>query len=304
MSKIITFNSHEVKELVVATTIASSFRQMRTNLEITTLQQSTVSTRQQNVRNAIARGLIVKESFVTGSYKRHTMISPLAEADIDIFVVLDPQYYKAGGYAALLDRVREVLLETYTSTPQISRNGQAVTITFTDFVVDVVPAFYRKGGGFLIPSTSQHRWIATDPRVHETSMSEANAAHDGNLVPIIKMIKGWNRQINRSFRSFYLELLVEKILCGVTISNDQSACRYVFDKGRELIKYKMKDPAGLDSDQIPGLLSVNNVEDAVSRFNTAYNRAIRAESFARNGKLADAVNEWRKVFGDYFPAYG
>lgn len=288
----------------MATTINSSFRQMRTNLEITTLQQSTVSTRQQNVRKAIARRLIVKESFVTGSYKRHTMITPLAEADIDIFVVLDPRYYKADGYAALLDRVREVLLETYTSTPRISRNGQAVTITFTDFEVDVVPAFNRKGRGFLIPSTSEQRWIPTDPRVHETSISDANAAHGGDLVPIIKMIKGWNRQINRSFRSFYLELLVEKILQGVRIGNDPSACRYVFDKGRELIRYKIPDPAGLDSAQIPGLLGANSVEDAVRRFDTAYNRAVRAEGLAGNGKIADAVNEWRKVFGDYFPAYG
>jgi predicted nucleotidyltransferase len=288
----------------VATTIASSFQQMRSNLEITSLQQSTVSTRQQNVRDAVARRLVVKESFITGSYKRHTMISPLTEADIDIFVVLDPQYFKADGYEALLDRVRAVLLETYPSTPRISRNGQAVTITFTDFVVDVVSAFYRKDGGFLIPSTSEQRWISTDPRVHETMMSQANAAHDGNLVPIVKMIKAWNRQINSGFMSFYLELLVEQVLRGVTISNDPSACRFVFDKGRELIRYRISDPAGLDSDQIPGLLSVNSIEDAVSRFTTAYNRAIRAENFAGNGKIADAVDEWRKVFGDYFPAYG
>lgn len=287
----------------MATTIPSSFQRLRSNLEITTLQQSTVSTRQQNVRDAVARRLTVSSSFVTGSYKRHTMIGPLKDADIDIFVLLDPSYYDTSGYASLLDRVRRVLLETYSQSPRISRSGQAVSITFTDFVVDVVPAFHRNGGGYLIPSTTQQRWISTDPTAHETFMTRANQDHLGNLVPLIKMIKAWNRTINRSFRSFYLELLVTHCLRAITISNDWSGCRYVFDKGRELVRSRMTDPAGLDSTGVPGLANVNLTE-AVSRFETAYSRAVRAEQYANAGNVADAVIEWRKVFGDYFPAYG
>jgi hypothetical protein len=111
---------------MMATTLAASFQTFKTNLEITGLQQATVSTRQRAVRNAVARRLTVLDSFVTGSYKRHTLISPLKEADVDVFVVLSSEYYAADGYATLLDRVRRVLLETYPSTPKISRNGCAV----------------------------------------------------------------------------------------------------------------------------------------------------------------------------------
>jgi tRNA nucleotidyltransferase (CCA-adding enzyme) len=139
----------------VAKTILRAFRLLKRGLEITQLQQSNVSTRQRAVRDAIARRLIVHDSFITGSYKRHTMISHLSQADIDVFVDLDAKYYSSDGYGALLGRVRKVLLETYTRTPRVSRNGQAVTITFTDFVVDVVPGFYRQGGGYLIPSTTE-----------------------------------------------------------------------------------------------------------------------------------------------------
>lgn len=287
----------------MATTISASFERFKTNLEVTTLQQSTVSTRQKSVRDAVARRLTVKESFVTGSYKRHTMISPLSEADVDIFVVLDPSYYSAGGYGALLDRLRNALLETYPTTPRISRNGQAVTITFTDFVVDVVPGFYRTGGGYLIPSTTEKRWIPTNPRVHETFISTANASHSGDLVPLIKMIKAWNRQIGHAFRSFYLELLVEKALQNVTISDFPSGCRYVFDKGRGVIRYTIADPAALGS-EVSGLASVRTVVDAVNRFGTALARAQKAEAFARTGRVADATAEWRRVFGETFPAFG
>ena len=131
----------------MSTTITSSFTKLKENLEITGLQRSTVSTRQQNVRDAVAKEMDVLDSFLTGSYARSTMIALLSEADIDIFVVLDPQYYEVDGQANLLDKVKRVLLKTYTKTPKISRNGQAVSITFTDFIVDVVPAFNTKFSG-------------------------------------------------------------------------------------------------------------------------------------------------------------
>lgn len=111
-----------------------------------------------------------------------------------------------------------------------------------------------------------------------------------------------NREISSTFRSFYLELLVEKVLRGVTISNFSSGCRYVFDKGREASKYKIADPAGLGA-QVNGI-AAGTVAEAVDRFGTALSRAQRAEAYAAAGNVRAAVEEWRKVFGDYFPAYG
>lgn len=286
----------------MATTVTESFRGCKSNLEITDLQQTTVANRQKSVRDAVSRKMNVIDSFVTGSYKRHTMISPLKDADIDVFLILNSSEFASDGYTALLDKVRAVLLETYPSTPKISRNGQAVTITFTDFVVDVVPGFHRKGGGYLIPSTPEKRWIPTNPKVHETAITAANELHNGDLVPLIKMIKAWNREISSPFRSFYLELMVEKLLRGVTISSFPSGCRYVFDKGRVQIKSKIADPAGFKNQLNP--LGTGSVEEAVQRFETAYGRAIKAEQLDKSGDSAAAVAEWQKIFGSSFPAYG
>ena len=283
-------------------TILAGFQALKENLEITDLQSSTVSTRQQRVRNAVEKEMTVVSSFLAGSYSRSTMIGPLSKSDIDIFVVLDPTYYEKYKPAALLDRVRTVLLKTYTTTPKISRNGQAVTITFTDFKVDVVPCYNRQGGGFLIPNSKTESWLSTNPPAHDTKTSDANKAHNGDLVPLVKMIRGWNREINDAFSGFYLELMTIDILTNVTISNFSSGVRYVFDKGREKVKFKQIDPAGY-GDQVNPLSNVTTVEDAVSRFETAYKRAIKAEEFANNNKIADSYGEWRKIFGNYFPAY-
>lgn len=293
----------------MATTIKQSFLELKENLNITDLQTGTVSTRQTSVRKVVEAGLTVKDSFLTGSYSRNTMIAPLNEADIDIFFVLDNSYFhnyngQNGGQAGLLDLVKRTLRKTYTRTPDISRNGQAVTIRFEDFMVDVVPAFNRQDGGYLIPNSLTQTWISTDPKRHVEIVSQSNTDHNGDFVPLVKMIKGWNKNINNYFRSFHLEVLALEILDSVRIDSYSSGMRYYFDKGRVLITKQNVDPAGYGGDVGNYIDSREKVEEAVAKFQLAYDRAIKAESYESQGYIRSAVDEWRKIFGDYFPTYG
>jgi hypothetical protein len=288
----------------MATTIAQGFAKLQENLQITDLQEGTVDTRQRNVREAAERELKVLSSFVTGSYRRSTHIAPLSKADIDIFVVLDPCYYTADGYANLIDRVKRVLKQTYPSTPEISRNGQAVTITFTDFKVDVVPAFHRQGGGYLIPDTIMKRWISTDPTQHVAIWNAANLTHLFQLVPVMRMMKQWNRAHSALLRSFHLETLTLQVLTNVRISDLPSAARFVFDKAREACKYVVNDPAGYGGDIGAYLDTPEKTAEVIKRFETAYTQAAEAERLANANKIPDALGKWRMVFGDMFPAYG
>jgi len=81
----------------MAKTILESFKELKVNLGITDLQHSTVSTRQQRVRKAIKQEMNMIDSFLTGSYLRHTMIASLKNADIDIFIVIDSRVCKGAG---------------------------------------------------------------------------------------------------------------------------------------------------------------------------------------------------------------
>lgn len=288
----------------MATTINQSFQQLKANLEITGLQQQTVSTRQENVRDAVTADLTVLDTFLTGSYRRSTMIAPFKDADIDVFVALDASYFKQDGQAWLLDKVKTTLKKTYPTTPKISRNGQAVTITFTDFTVDVVPAFNRKGGGFLIADSVNARWIATDPKKHVELWSTANTSHNGDLVPLIKMIKAWNRQNGSLLRSFHLEAMILGILNNVTINDFSSGSRFVFDKARQTVKSATYDPSGYGGNLADYLNTQQKINDVVSRLETAYSRAVDAEILEKQDKTSLAVDKWRLIFGDYFPAYG
>jgi hypothetical protein len=283
-------------------TVTEAFKKFNANLEITGLQRSTVSARQQDIRAALDNGMEVLDSFLTGSYCRHTMIAPLSKADVDIFVVLDPSHYVVNGQKILLDELQKVIKKRYPNTPKISRNGQAVTVTFTDFIVDVVPAFNRQGGGYLIPNSNNNTWISTNPKYHVEYKSEHNTIHNGMLVPLIKNLKCWNRYNNGAFESFYLELMAIKIFKDVTISDYPSGIRYFFDKGREIIKYKIIDPAGY-GEKINPLRDILTVDAAVTLFQEDYKNALNAERFSQLGKVESAITGWRKIFGDYFPVY-
>ena len=293
----------------MATTIEGAFREFKSNLEITGLQKSTVSSRQQSVRDAVSKELSVSDSFLAGSYSRSTMIAPLKEADVDIFIILDNEYFyhydgKNGGQAGLLDLLKRTLKKTYTKTPDISRNGQAVTITFADFIVDVVPSFNRKGGGYLIPNSISPKWISTDPKKHIEIWTAENQAHNGDLVPLIKMMKRWNKIINNYFMSFHLEVMILQTLYQVKITDYSSGVRYFFDKARDYVTKQNPDPADYKGDVGAYLNTQQKIDNAVSRLETAYKRALKAEDYADRYKVEDAIDMWRQIFGNYFPSYG
>jgi len=91
-------------------TVTSAFADFRGNLEITGLQESLVAARQAKVRAAVARDLTVHDSFLSGSYRRRTLIAPMRDADVDIMVVLD-RTYRRRGPRAVLDLVNNTLRE-------------------------------------------------------------------------------------------------------------------------------------------------------------------------------------------------
>jgi hypothetical protein len=231
-----------------------AFRRLRANLELTGLQEKTVAARQASVRAAVGRQLTVIDSFLTGSYRRQTLVRPLSRADVDVVVVLDREYRKRGP-RAVLDLVKKALLAEYTQGMKISRNGQAATITFSDFVVDVVPAFARPWWttwdeeSWEICDSGSDRWIATNPKRHVSISSKANALHDGELVPRIKQLKVWNRTAGSPLRSFHLEVLAWSIFGRSALwyhpqSSDWSSARYFFKKARGKLRESLSDPAG------------------------------------------------------------
>jgi hypothetical protein len=236
------------------------------------------------------------------------MIGPLKQADVDVVVVLDRKY-RDRGPRAVLELVRKALLVEYTRTPAISRNGQAVTITFTDFVVDVVPAFVRPwwtwNEGWEICDSGSDSWITTNPKKHVEISAGANRAHSGHLVPRIKQLKAWNRTAGEPLRSFHLEALAWSIFGTSWLwkngqKSDWTTARYFFDKARSELRSQLHDPAGTGSD-VAAYLHGTALDSAVNKVASAYERCVRAERCAKNEDFMGMHTAYGQVFGDYYP---
>jgi Second Messenger Oligonucleotide or Dinucleotide Synthetase domain len=288
-----------------------AFARLRANLELTGLQEKTVAARQAGVRAAVERQLTVADSFLTGSYRRQTLIRPISRADVDIVVVLDREYRRRGP-RAVLELVKRALLSEYTNHTKMSRNGQAVTIDFSDFMVDVVPAFARPWWttwdeeSWEICDSGSDRWIATNPKKHVAISSRANALHDGELVPRIKQLKAWNRTVGAPLRSFHLEVLAWSIFGRSWWWYNGQECdwdsaRYFFKKARGKLRESLSDPAGTGKD-VGAYLHGTALDEVVSKAESAFKRCQRAEEAAQSGNVAVMHEAYRRVFGDYYPS--
>lgn len=294
---------------VATLTRTQAFERLRSNLELTAPQETTVAARQTSVRAAVARQLPVVDAFLTGSYRRQTLIGPLKRADVDIVVVLD-RGYKQRGPRAVLELVKKALLVEYPKTPEISRNGQAVTITFSDFIIDVVPAFVRPwwawDDGWDICDSGSDRWISTNPKRHVEISARANRLHGGQLVPRIKQLKAWNRTVGEPLRSFHVEALAWSIF-GRSLwwyssqASDWASASYFFKKARGKLRESLHDPAGTGKD-VAAYLHGTALDAAVSKVERAYERCIRAEKAFAADDLAAMHEAYGRVFGSYYPA--
>jgi hypothetical protein len=286
-----------------------AFERLRGNLELTRLQEVMVAERQNNIRAAMERRLIVTDSFLTGSYRRHTLIRPLSQADVDIIVVLDRSYSQRGP-RAVLELVKNTLAAEYSRTTKISRNGQAVTMSFADFIVDVVPAFARPwwstwdDESWNICDSGSDRWIATNPKRHVEISSKANALHRGGLVPRIKQLKAWNRTAGAPLRSFHLEALAWSIFGKSVLwyhpqSSDWDSARYFFKKARGKLRESLSDPAGTGKD-VGAYLSGSALDEAVRKVERAYKCCEDAEEAAVNSNLVVMHEAYSRVFGNFY----
>jgi len=280
------------------------FEQFQSNLEITDLAPRAIAERRVDVKEKVAKDLAVLDVVLTGSCKRGTMIGPLEEADVEFCVILDlaRHFPDWTGPAKLLDQFQDIVQRHYHESTRRSRNGHAVTVGFPDFMVDIVPAFVFAGGGYLIPDSHGKRWISTDPERQVEIWTRADLAHRGKLIPLIKMIKAWNKCHGRKLRSFHLESLILKVFATASIWDPRQAVADFFDKASHHVDYVL-DPSG-HAGNLGYYLDFSSKHAVVDILNAAQERTMAAIHFADFGKPEKAFGAWRAIFGNYFPHYG
>lgn len=289
----------------MALTTATAFSQFGDKIQLTDTQKNTVRDRRQTVHGYLSdsfgsdSNMPLLRAKLIGSAGRSTMIRP--PDDVDVLAVFAaakvwPTYQWDS--KKFLYRVRDALAEYQVKI--VGARGQAVRLFYNSPPnVDIAPVFEYDSGGYALPR-GDGGWLTTDPDYHETFLTQRNSELGGNLKPLIRMLKCWNRAHSGRLRSFHLEVVVQATFKSLGSNFRDAACKFFEWAGSHL---SVQDPAGHSGD-LSSYLTWSARDAVVQSFATAHGRAKKALEAEDDDDHKEAIRLWRLVFGDEFPAYG
>lgn len=234
------------------------------------------------------------KKFLFGSYKTKTNVRPLTpDQDVDVLFKIPQEVfdkynaYESNGQAALLQEVRNILKEKYTTTEKIKAWGKVVLVNFAEghHNIELLPALELEDNTFKIPNSENGgSWEIFNPRKEITKFNESNDKTNGLTRELAKMLKAWaHNTTSMSYESYkriddVISFLAENYSSG---KGDASYSKVVFD----YFDYMS-----------------NRVDDALkSHVDTALARARKAIEYEDKSQPKEATEEWCKVFGNDFP---
>lgn len=285
----------------ITVTIEEGLRALDSLLILGVQQRSVVSARQSEIDKIVIAGMSAQATSLPGAFARHTSIQPLEDKEIDLFVQLKPEMGQRNTPGSLLSKFED-LLHVHYPKAVLSTDKQAVLVKFPEVSFRLVPCFYQQNKGYVIADAENNKWRKTDPSIFYYALDEANNRHRGLLVPVIRIIKHWNRRNGDWFNDYYLELLVKQALEGVKFDSYVKAIKHVFKKAIHLVVFTIDDPSDFGK-QMEGLKDVFKMVEAMLSFQECHAHIVKAERYEKRGDLISAYKEWGKIFNDDFPSY-
>ena len=162
------------------------------------------------------------------------------------------------------------------------------------------PAF-ADGDHFVIGDTQTGRWMPTDPRIHATKATAANAAFDGHWKPLVKMIKKWNEHHDKPIKpSFLIEVMSLEILADWTGTYPREVKAW-FATAIDAIDQTWPDPAGL-GDPVSDRMATDAGQRVAARLALKQAEAACTEAINHElaGRTGAALDTWQQLFGPAF----
>ncbi|MFA6198544.1 MAG: hypothetical protein WC734_05365 [Patescibacteria group bacterium] len=290
---------------------AQAFKTFLSNIEPSDSQVGEAKTGHETLRGRLGsdddlKALLAGDTFLAGSYRRSTAVKPIK--DVDIIVPLSTDRTKTTPHQCLKD-LRKVLLRYY-KTAHLEDQRRSIRIDLSYVTMDIVPACAPDGPDkpLWVPDREQAQWIETNPKGHIAFVTSLNKQSDGQFVPLVKIFKWW-----RLFRlpemkhpkSFFLELLVADSV-DLKAEDFGTGFHAVLKAWRR--KYEQHATGGtvpnVADPGLPGQLIHTGMSS--SDFKTFYDELVASEEVAQAALDAEddsaAAEEWRKIFGQEFPA--
>ncbi len=284
-------------------TVSEMFSEFLGNLTIA--NSETISTRYGELTAALNKQFRDTESkeantLQVGSFGRKTGINGIS--DLDMLYIMPKtkwdDYNKAGGQLKLLQDAKDAILVRYPNT-KVCVDRLVVTVTYTDFHVEVQPVFEQEDKSFKYPDTKNGgEWKITKPREEMDAISELDNVKNANLRRLCKMARAWKNKHGVAMGGLLVDTLAYNFLSSTT-SYDSKSFLYCDELSRDFFKYVSELP-NQDEYAAPGSRQRVKVKKRFQRkAKKAYDLCLRA--IDAEGQLS-VNNKWKAVYGRPFPA--
>jgi Second Messenger Oligonucleotide or Dinucleotide Synthetase domain/Adenylyl/Guanylyl and SMODS C-terminal sensor domain len=235
-----------------------------------------------------------------GSFGRKTGINGIS--DLDMLYIMPKtkwdDYNKSGGQLSLLQDARDAIQSRYPTT-KVRVDRLVVTVTYTNFHVEVQPVFEQADCSYKYPDTSNGgAWKITKPREEMEAVAELDITKNANLRRLCKMARAWKNKHGVGMGGLLIDTLAYNFLDS-TSEYDEKSYLYCDWLSRDFFKY-LSDLPDQSEYAAPGSRQRVKVKrNFQKKAKKAYDLCLEAIE-AENQKN---VNEkWKKVYGRPFPA--
>lgn len=243
-----------------------------------------------------------KDTFLSGSYARHTAIKEIKDVDIICILDIDQTITKPEIVLAWLE---SILVRLYGKA---KRQGRSIGVTAADDVsLDIVPTtpISTDEGPLWLPDREVREWTKSHPKGQIAAAVDKNKATDGYYVQVVKLMKVWRDRLPTEpcrVKSYILETLVNG-----NIGNPSSHAEAVVNvlEGIERAYGRYRDTKTVPFLSDPGYSSANvAIRWSSDEFDAFMGQVKLASATARsafdNSDESASRKLWRKLFGSQF----
>lgn len=271
---------------------------------------ATISTRYKNITQRLNTDFWdtvsdTAHSFYVGSYGRNTAIEGFS--DLDMIFRLPYSVYEqyndhyGNGQSALLQAVRTSIKNTYSVT-DIGADGQVVEIPFSDGITfQVVPAFVNKDESYTFPNSNDGgKWATTNPKPEIEAIRSRNAACNGNLYELCRMMRAWKSVWDVKIGGLLIDTLAYQFIENYQY-RDKSYLYYDF-MSRDFFKWMADQDEEQEFWRAPGSGQYVYGKGLFQyKAKRCYNISVEAINHASASQDWSAKQKWRDIFGTSYP---
>lgn len=238
-------------------------------------------------------------SLQVGSFGRRTGINGIS--DLDMLYIMPKgkwESYEDGGQYKLLKDTKDAIKARYRSTA-VRVDRLVVTVTYTNFHVEVQPVFEQDDGSYKYPDTKGNgKWRITKPREEMNEIARMDVEKNNNLKCLCKMVRAWRNKHGQEMGGLLVDTLVYNFF-STTNDYDDKSYRVYDCLSHDFFKYLSELP-NQDEYAAPGSRQRVKVK---KNFQRKAKKAHQLCLDAINAEKQKNVNDkWRSVFGRPFPA--